>query len=100
VRNSTELNLQITCTNLQFETELKVAKKFKTRFSNPNPIQIRLSRIYKIHHKAENPQDLNPTPFSSLIKRDQEKAKQIDLKSRKKNNFVCDIAIPLSQRNI
>jgi len=46
------------------ETELKVAKKCKTRLSNSNPIQIRLSRIYKIHihHKAENPPNLNPNP--------------------------------------
>jgi len=36
------------------ETELKVAKKFKTRLSKPN--QSRLSRIYEIqiHLKVEN----------------------------------------------
>ena len=47
--------------------ELKIAKKFKTRLSNP--IRIRLSKIYKIkiHHKAENPLDLNPCPIPMSI---------------------------------
>ena len=39
VRNTTEANLQIKCSNLQFRTELKVAKKFKRRLSNPNPVK-------------------------------------------------------------
>jgi len=32
-------------------------------------IQIRLSRIYpiQIHHKFENPSDLNPNPHSSIL---------------------------------
>jgi len=59
VRNSTEANIQIECRNLQPETQFRIVKKFETSLSNTNPIQILLSRIYKIqiHHKAENPPD-------------------------------------------
>ena len=46
------------------ETELTVAKMFKIRSSNP--IQIRLCRIYKIHHKAGNLPDLNSNHFPSV----------------------------------
>jgi len=56
----------VTCSS---EPDLKVVKKFKTRLSNPTPIQIRLSRILnliQIHHQVENPSDLNASPCSSL----------------------------------
>jgi len=55
VRNSTQINLQNKCSNLNL-------------WHRTEPIQIRLSRIYKIqiHHKHENPPDLNLNQCSCL----------------------------------
>jgi len=69
VRNTTEVNTQIKWSNLFYstETKLKVAKKFKTRLSNPIQIRFRKIFIIQIHRKAENPPDLDPNPCSPLI---------------------------------
>jgi len=39
VRHSTKANFQINAGIYSPETELKVAKRFKTRLSNPNPVK-------------------------------------------------------------
>jgi len=53
------------------ETELIVAKKFQTRLSNPNPNPVKQdlshSNPIQMHHKFENPPDLNLNPCSSLL---------------------------------
>jgi len=48
------------------KTELTVAKKFQTRLSNPNLVKQKVFNPIQIHHKFENPPDLNPNPCSFL----------------------------------
>jgi len=49
------------------EAELTVTKKFQTKSSNPHPVKQNVSNSIQIHHKFENPPDLNPNPCSSLM---------------------------------